>query len=105
MALMDKISSEALARRASVLTPGQTLKSWPFRFGGFGSAGGKWWSRARSAASLSFFESGLSYGETGSVSGGLGVTLNMIFNSMSDADTPSPTKRMYGQPTSCNHKR
>ena len=37
---------------------------------------GKWKLRARSAASLSFFESG-SYGETGSVSGGLGVTLNI----------------------------
>ena len=33
---------------------------------------GKWESRARSAASLSVFESGL-YGDTGSVSGGLGA--------------------------------
>ena len=41
MALMDSKSSEALARRASVLMPEQTLKSWPLRFGGFGSPGGK----------------------------------------------------------------
>jgi hypothetical protein len=37
---------------------------------------GKWKFRARSAASLSFFESG-SYGDTESVSGGFGVTLNI----------------------------
>ncbi|MNY16064.1 hypothetical protein D3C86_1493100 [compost metagenome] len=37
---------------------------------------GKWKASARSAASLSLFESG-SYGDVGSVSGGLGVTLNM----------------------------
>ncbi|MNL63670.1 hypothetical protein D3C87_1878250 [compost metagenome] len=37
---------------------------------------GKWTLRARSVASLSFLESG-SYGEAGSVSGGLGVGLNM----------------------------
>ncbi|SEB53598.1 hypothetical protein SAMN04490187_0824 [Pseudomonas jessenii] len=32
MALMDSRSSEALARSASVLMSGQTLKSWPLRF-------------------------------------------------------------------------
>ena len=35
MALMDSRSSEALARSASVLMPGQTLKSWLVRFGCF----------------------------------------------------------------------
>jgi len=38
---------------------------------------GKWKSRARPAASLSFIESG-SYEETGFVSGGFGVTLNIF---------------------------
>ncbi|MNG38298.1 hypothetical protein D3C84_1259470 [compost metagenome] len=34
-------------------------------------------SKARSAASWNCFESGLSYGEAGSESGGFGVTLNI----------------------------
>jgi hypothetical protein len=41
MALMDSRSSEALAKRDSVLMSGQTLKSWPVRLGGFFSAVGK----------------------------------------------------------------
>lgn len=47
--------------------------------------------RARSAASLSFFESRDSYGDAGSVSGsgGLGVTLNIVAFSHSEAATIS----------------
>ncbi|MNL31706.1 hypothetical protein D3C87_1535100 [compost metagenome] len=40
---------------------------------------GRWKSRARSAVSLSFFVSG-SYGNVGSTSGGLGVTLNITIS-------------------------
>lgn len=57
MALMDKRSSEALAMRASASVPGERVKRPPRRLGRGSTAGLKWWSRARSAASWSFLES------------------------------------------------
>ena len=60
MTLMDRRSSEALAMRASASVPGESLKRPFSRLGCGSTAGLKWWSRARSAASWNFFDSRVS---------------------------------------------
>ena len=65
----------------------ETVKSWPLGIGGCGAFDGEGWSRECSAAA------------NPSVSGGFGVTLDMIFNSLSDAAHTSPTKRRGGSCT------